>query len=187
MLEIDVLKENKGIFNPNTSELENFPKNGIWDLTRSSLNPGNNITIKSAQIVTDDQEMRADLITNNRYSSPGSMGSLLKINGVSNPFSVQSGDVLYIPNEDSISKSIEDKKTRDKQNSNTNTNPNRTFRKAQEAKKFSPSSERSKYLDSIKNKTPESLPPNMLQPGESPVVTKSGLIFFGPDATSQNS
>lgn len=186
MLEIDVLNKNKGIFNPNSSELTNFPKNGIWDLTRSSLNPGNNIVFKGVHLVSDEDQMRIDLVTNKKYASPGRMGSLLKINGISNPFSVETGDILYVPDDESIAKSMEDKKNRDKQNSNTNLNPNTAFRKAQESKKFTPSSERSKYLDSIKNRTPENLPPNILQPGELPVVTKSGLIFFGPDATSQN-
>lgn len=186
MLKIDTLRKNKGIFNPDIDT--SFPKNGIWDLCRSSISmKGVNVKFDTAHIVSSDEEMRADLIASKKYSDAGRAGSVLKINGISNPFSVETGEILYLPSPSSIDAVFEKKKTDNSKlpQSNTDTNPNSAFRKSQESKKSKISPSRQSYLNSLKNRTPSSLPPTFLQEGENQVVTRSGLIFFGPDTTTQ--
>lgn len=178
MIKIDTLETNRAIFNTGINSNRGY---GITDLTQSSIKTKGNIVLKEIYLVNADESMRSDLIANKKYGNPGRLGSLLKINGFSNPFALDSGDLIYIPTDDSIEKAFSKKKLEE---TNTGKNKNAAFRKGQEAKKFMASPSRESYLDALKNKTPQNLPPNVLQSGERPIVTKSGLIFFGPDATN---
>jgi hypothetical protein len=47
--------------------------------------------------------MRPDLISQSVYSSPYKSDLYLKYNGIANPFSIESGEILIIPSEDSMS------------------------------------------------------------------------------------
>jgi hypothetical protein len=110
------------------------------------------------------------------------MGTLLKFNGYSNPFSLDTGQILYIPLEKSITDGFDSKKNLDKKG-NTNSSPSNAFKKAQESKIFKPSEGRKKYVENkIKNKPAQVLPPNMTQPGEQTVIRKDGKIIFAPSS-----
>lgn len=181
MIKIDTLENNRAIFN---TTLGSNPGYGIMDLTKSTIKTERNIVLKEVYLVDEEEAMRSDLIANKKYGNPGRLGSLLKINGFSNPFSLDSGDLIYIPTDDSIEKAFSSK--RELAKNNQSDNKNSSFRKSQESKKFLSSPSREAYLENLKNRTPQNLPPNVLQSGERPIVTKSGLIFFGPDTTNQN-
>ena len=181
MIKIDTLDRNRPIFNPN---INSDPGYGILDFTKSNMKTRGNIVLKEIYLANSEDVMRCDLIANKKYGNSGRMGSLLKFNGFSNPFSLDEGDLIYVPTDDSIEKSFSAKKESLK---NVGTeDSNSAFRKSQESKKFITSPSRKEYLNNLKNKTAQELPPNVLQTGERPIVTKSGLIFFGPDATNQN-
>jgi hypothetical protein len=47
--------------------------------------------------VGDDMEMRPDLISYVSYSNQDDWDKILKFNGISNPFSIAQGDLIYIP------------------------------------------------------------------------------------------
>jgi len=194
MLNIDTNQKNKKIFNPNGSS-----SYGIWNITKSSiLVKSGNVRYKELYIIRQDEEMRPDLIAYKKFGDQGMVGSLMKLNGFSNPFAIDVGDLFYIPTSDSFDNIFNAKKDLNKLNneeSGASSNKNALFRKNQRSKKFSSSAGREKYLAFINNggkgnnglrNVTTNLPPNILEDGERPVVTKSGLIFFGPDATSPN-
>lgn len=180
-LTIDVLVHNKKIFNPD-ERLMNSGQ-GIWNLTNSSISFDRvSVQITDVYYVTDDDQMRPDLIAYYRYSNQGRMGSLLKFNGYSNPFSLDTGQILYLPLERSITDGFDSKKEKDK-GGNTNTSPSSVFKKNQESKISKPSEGRKKYVENkIKNKPAQVLPPNMTQAGEEGVVRKNGKIIFAPSS-----
>ncbi len=180
-LNIDVLFENKKVFNPDEKLMN--ANQGIWNLTNSSIT-FNNVRVQVSEVyyVTDDDQMRPDLIAYYRYSNQGRMGTLLKFNGYSNPFSLDTGQILYIPLEKSITDGFDSKKNLDKKG-NTNSSPSNAFKKAQESKISKPSEGRKKYVENkIKNKPAQVLPPNMTQPGEQTVIRKDGTIIFAPSS-----
>ena len=182
---IDTLSQNKSVFNPNP-DLNSSNSYGVWDLTRSSITYENlNIQLKSFFSVTEYYQMRPDLISAIKLGEQGKVGSLLKFNGISNPFALLEGTVLAIPTDGTIKESFRVKKDKNQAaaSSNTNTNPNNAFKKNQEQKKFKVSEGRKKFLeDKIKNKPELNLPPNVMQPGEKVIDKKNGFFIFAPNA-----
>jgi len=184
-LEIDTLTNNKRIFNPD-STLNSTGSYGVWDLTKASMTYNNvSVQIKTFFAVTEYYQMRPDIIAAIKLGDQGMVGSLLKFNSVSNPFAVKEGTVFAIPESSTVQESFRTKQIKDQTavSSNTNTNPNKVFKKNQEQKKFKVSEGRKKYLqDKVKNKPAMDLPPNVLQPGEKVIDKKNGFFIFAPDA-----
>jgi hypothetical protein len=182
-LVIDTLQRNKNIFNPQTSlQTQNY---GIWDLTRSSISYDDiQVQISELFVVTQYYEMRPDLVAAIKLGNHARMGSLLKMNGISNPFAIQKGTILAIPTAQTIDDSFNTKKEKIQANlSNTNTNPNQSFRDNQEQKKFKVSEGRKKFLATkVKNPPAMNLPPNMLQPDQKTIERSQGFFIFAPDA-----
>ena len=185
MIEIDTLSRNKTIFNPNRGLMEQGI--GIWDLTKSSVSFSLiNFKIQSFINLTDDAQMRPDLVSLQAYGSLSYTGSLMKINSISNPFAIQTGTVFAIPVQDRIDAAFDQKRTLLGQN-NTTTNPNSTFRKSQENKAFKVSQSRKSFLEAqtgIKSPTSQALPPNLLQEGEVQTLKTPGFISLGPSVSS---
>jgi len=185
MIEIDTLSRNKTIFNPNRGLMEQGI--GIWDLTKSSVSFSLiNLKIQSFINLTDDAQMRPDLVSLQAYGSLSYTGSLMKINSISNPFAIQTGTVFAIPVQDRIDAAFDQKRTLLGQN-NTTTNPNSTFRKSQENKAFKVSQSRKSFLEAqtgIKSPTSQALPPNLLQEGEVQTLKTPGFISLGPSVSS---
>lgn len=185
MIEIDTLARNKNIFNPNRSLMEQGI--GIWDLTRSSVSFSLiNLKIQSFINLTEDAQMRPDLVSLQAYGSLAYTGSLMKINAISNPFAIQTGTVFAIPVQDRIDAAFDQKKTLLAQN-NTSMNPNTAFRKSQENKAFKVSQSRKSFLEaqsSIKSPTSQAIPPNLLQEGEVQTLKTPGFISLGPSVSS---
>jgi hypothetical protein len=183
MLTIDTLSVNKGIFNPNPQD--NSGSFGIWDLTRSSIDYNiPELGARKFYIVPDDLSMRPDLISLYQIGDPQYCGSLMKINNISNPFSIEPGRKMFILTEGVIRKTYE-RKSLDlaKSEKQDNNSPLDTLKKTQEDKKFKVSEGRKKFLEkSIKNKPPLVLPPNVAQPGERKFQRKGRVFTFAPDA-----
>ena len=181
---IDTITKNKSVFNPQT-DLNATGTYGIWDLTKASITYKNlPVSITSFFVVTEYYQMRPDLIAAIKLGDPGSVGSLLKFNAISNPFNLKEGRVLAIPDRKTVTETFRVKKIQNQEvSSNTNTNPNSVFKKNQEQKKFKVSDGRKKFLqDKIKNKPELNLPPNVLQPGEKTIIKEKGYILFAPNA-----
>lgn len=185
MLEIDTLAKNKNVFNPNRDLQQN--NIGIWDLTRSSMDFRNiNLKIDRYFTVREEFQMRPDQLAFQSFGDLSYTGSLCKINGISNPFALKEGTLFIIPRVDRIDATFEQKKATLLQ-SNTDTNPNKNFRDAQEQKKFKVSNSRQDYLNrknKAKNPPPQILPPNILQEGERQTLRTDAVIAFGPDVSN---
>jgi hypothetical protein len=181
---IDTLSSNKNVFNP--SEGLDSSQYGIWDLTKSSVSfQGVNPQLASFAIVPEYFQMRPDLIATLKMGDQGRMGSLLKFNGLSNPFAVYEGQILAVPTSNTVDEIFRSKKVKEQSasTSNTNTNPLNSFKKNQQQKKFQVSPGRKKFLDEkIKNKPVEVLPPNITQPGETTILKQNGFIVFAPNS-----
>lgn len=182
---IDTLYRNKNIFNPNKT-LESSGNYGIWDLTKSSITYNSvKVSVDSAFLVTEYYQMRPDLIAAIKLGDHSSVGSLLKMNNISNPFSLMEGNVLLIPTSSTVEESFMSKKNENQRtsSSNTNTNPNQVFRENQEQKKFKVSEGRKKFLESkIKNQPSMILAPNVAQPNDKSIEKKDGFLIFAPSA-----
>ena len=183
-LEIDTLVRNKSVFNPSSGlTLWNY---GIWDLTKPSISfQGVGPDYKALAIVTEYFQMRPDLIATIKMGNQNQMGTLLKFNAISNPFALNQGQLLAVPDNRTIDDMFSARQILNQRmvSSDTNTNPNQGFRKNQEQKKFEISDGRKKFLNSqIKNNPQMMLPPNVAQPGESPIDKKNGYLVLAPSA-----
>jgi hypothetical protein len=188
MLNIDTLFKNKDIFNPNSVDQEN--NYGIWDLTRSSMTFKNiNLEFQRYMVVSEEFQMRPDQLAFQAYSSEDYSGSLMKINGISNPFALQEGDMVVAPTKASIDASFNSKEASIKANEG-GTNPNQKFRDSQEQKRFKVSDSRQKFLEQrnrAKNAPSQVLPPNVMQEGERQTVRTNSVIGLAPDVSNRNS
>jgi hypothetical protein len=75
--------------------------NGKVRMTQPSLIFIDNAPVISEHIVTEDEICRIDLISLKHYSDDSYVDFILKYNGISNPFSINVGDVLLIPSNES--------------------------------------------------------------------------------------
>lgn len=183
MLNIDTLSVNKRIFNPNLEEQSR--SFGIWDLTQSSVNYEIGF-LNSRKIftVTSDLTMRPDLISLYQTGDSQYCGSLMKINGISNPFSIDEGRKLFILSTEMIKRTYDRKKQElSGQSASKDNKPLDDLKKSQEDKVFKVSQGRKDFLEkSVKNKPPLILPPNVSQPGDRKFTRKGRVFTFAPDA-----
>lgn len=172
MLAIDII-ENKPFFtNPQTGER-------YLDLLAPSWNTRTiRYSIKSIAIVTDETEMRPDLVSIGYLYDMSRMGSMLKLNSISNPLSLQSGELLFIPGDEMVSELF-----RSGEAVNNQKQKARSFRKELQEKISQVSKERLEYLNSknISNLAETPLPPNLLREGEQQILVTEGRLIFGPD------
>ena len=106
------------------------------------------------------------------------LGTLLKLNNISNPLSVAAGEVLAVPGQTMVNdlfnsgQSITNQKQKAK-----------SFRKELQEKISQVSKERLEYLNSknISNLADTPLPPNLLQDGQQQISVEEGKLLFGPD------
>lgn len=139
------------------------------------------INIKGAGgaiLVGEYESMRPDLIADRIYGDISKWDVILKYNGVSNPFAIQSGDVLTGPAGsvlDSMYSNIREIKERD-QREERNTSP-----------LLNPKSRKDKdRLENLKKKAGVVLPPNINKPGDKNVKIQNGRVVFGEDVTGIN-
>ena len=172
MLIIDIIEAKPYRTNPNT-------KISLLDLVISSWDPRFiEYELKSIAIVTDETEMRPDLVALSYMSESSNLGTLLKINNISNPLSLLRGEVLLVPT-DKMQKSL----FNTGQAINNQKQKAKSFRKELQEKISQVSQERLEYLNSknISNLTETPLPPNMLKEGEQQILVEGGRLIFGPD------
>lgn len=67
------------------------------DLSVSSFQKQANSSIKGLYVVTEETEMRPDLICMKYYGNTEYIDALLKSNNITNPFALKEGDLLFIP------------------------------------------------------------------------------------------
>jgi hypothetical protein len=172
MLTIDVIEGKPFFTNPQTSER-------YLDLLTPSWNTRTlRYTLKTIGIVTEETEMRADLVSFTYLNETSRLGTMLKLNNISNPLSLKSGEVLFIPGDDMVSELF-----RSGEAANNQKQKARSFRKELQEKISQVSKERLEYLNSknISNIADTPLPPNLLREGEQQILVTEGRLIFGPD------
>lgn len=146
-------------------------------LTEPVIIFNDNVKTIATHTVDADEVGRVDLIANGYYRNPDKAELILKYNNISNPFSINEGDELLIP-DDSIplvkwkrinpmaSGEISELNIRDQF-----VNSKRLTEK---------DAKRVEYLKrkaaQKRNGSSEILPPNMLKPGERNIIVENGKI-----------
>lgn len=169
MLNIDIIDKKLERIDPRTgrSMIDLVPSE--WDPRKSRF------ILRAIAIVSAETEMRPDLLAILYMKSQSSLGTLLKINNISNPLSLEKGEVLAVPGEQTVT---------DLFNSGVikKENKSKSFRKELQEKLSKISEERLEYLNSknISNAT-QALPPNILSDGERQIEIGRNKLIFGPD------
>lgn len=164
--------------------------NQIVDLLKKDLvqaEAGLYPSIIDYYLVTADDVMRPDLITQNMYGYLDSIEGVLKFNGISNPFAIDEGEVLYTFDVPSMDRNMRPGNTskidkadiRDQyitpEKKSTVDPEFRTFDKRNTPRKPDPS----------KGNQP-ALPPNYAGFGDTELQIRNGKIVFGPNVTKQD-
>ena len=153
------------------------------DITRTSIDKTLKSRTRSTRtfIVDRDTVMRPDLAAMALYSDQNLLDLLLKYNGVSNPFSLYEGQILYAPNRDDLlailKKPVKIEDIGDVEIEDV------------ESIFIEPRNEQDKKrLDLLKkqNKGKEVLPSNVNKKGDKNIKIKDGKLVFGEDVTSVN-
>jgi len=154
-----------------------------FDLTAPSFIYNENLGISGLHYVTPDQVGRIDKISYLYYGSTDYVDAICVVNNIFNPFTIQEGDFLVIPNlsNPSLVYSIPTPASRPtpsqepyidtgRQNEKDQSRIQRLLKKAQEKK----------------SGVTTPLPPNMLQPGETAKTFNNGEIQLGTNLPSRS-
>jgi len=151
----------------------------VTDLTEPTLKPNYsnpNFVVARTILINEDYAMRPDLISMFAYGTDVYTDIILKFNGISNPFSIAVGDLLFIPK-------LSGAKTMYIQPKPTKKEIEEVKRSYIDKSRYSkPTEERLAKLKALaegrKNGSPTIEPSGKLKPGESAVTTKAGALIF---------
>jgi len=172
MLSIDIIQNKPYFTNPNTAQSYLDLLTPSWS-TREVL-----YSIKSIAVVSDETEMRSDLVSLLYMSDSSYLGTMLKLNNISNPLSLKMGEILFIPGDQMVKDLFQSGNKANNQKQKA-----RSFRKELQEKISQVSKDRLEYLNSknISNIAETLLPPNLLQEGQRQILETEGRLIFGPD------
>lgn len=150
-------------------------KNGdnVVDLTRKSFTLPD-VTKSQPYIVPEEFAMRPDLACVSLYNNQNLLDVLLKFNGISNPFSLNAGDLLYAPSIQDLTSSVGlDVQIVDK-GTITNAQKTLTPKTVQDAKRLA-------LINA------PAAPNNVNTPSDNNVTVNNGQVHFGEDVTTVTS
>lgn len=162
-----------------TNTIDNKPivtKNGeqLLDLTVSIFSNKPNATGMQAYRIPEAYAMRADLISQAVYNTTEYAEFILKYNGISNPFSLNPGDIIMIPNVNdalsSINTNLNDITNDNTIDGNIYIDPDQKPKISQENIDFD--------NRNIGNNDTNKLP-NIAEENENQITTRGGKIYFG--------
>ena len=160
------------------SFIKNVNGESIADLMSATYKFDENGIALGNIFVSEFEVMRPDLMSMKVYSEYDNWDVLLKYNGISNPFSLDLGEILLVPSINKIRKMIVAPTTVPEKG----TEP----QKKNEQKIMNPKSDKDKRrLESLRTKVSEVVPPNVNLTGAQNVRVVDGIVLFGPDM-SQN-
>lgn len=131
-------------------------------------------------LVSDEDAMRIDLVSFKMYGNVNYAEGILKFNQISNPYAIDSGDVLYTFDIPSM-----EKKLRGDNNISTNRKDIRDQYLTPEKKnKIDPQLKEFEKRESARlSKTNPLLPPNYAGYDDKEIIVKNGKIVFGENVT----
>lgn len=167
--------------------LENKPEiviNGetIMDITARSVDPGVIPGFSRFIFTNEEMVMRPDLAAHMLCGTHNRMGTLLKLNSIGNPFSLNSNEFLFVPDTETINNL-----TRLPQTEETD-DVRKSFRKELQDRISKVSENRKEYLNAVdisdaanNSATQNPLPPNVTQEGSEQFRVENGKLIFGSD------
>ncbi len=158
----------------------NINGESIIDLISSTFKFSKSPVSTGAIFVNEYEVMRPDLVSERIYATQDNWDVILKYNGVSNPFSLDFGEMLLAPTFNSVSTLI--------------SVPNNVLEKGTEPAKKNESQlivpktpKDTKRLESIRTKVPEVVPPNVNLSGSKNIQVIDGEVIFGANMTQSSS
>lgn len=131
-------------------------------------------------LVLPDEAMRPDKLAERIYGNHERWDLILKFNGVSNPFSLDSDTLLLAPGDFALDKMVATPKVvSDKGGERGKTNSEKTVN--------AKTKKDQKRLDSLKKKIKEVTPPNVNMTGESNIKIVNGRVIFGSNVSTSES
>jgi hypothetical protein len=174
MLTLETLRKKPDVVNQSNED--------IVDLTAATFTYKQDVTVIGSGIVSEDLEMRPDLVARIYYGDISKLDYILKFNGISNPFSLEKGTILIIGDAKEMeSNFVGDVKNVEKKNVDIR---KKFFDENRLSKKDS------KRLELLKKKSQEfangasNLPPNMADIGSQEMTVKDGVVIFGNDVVA---
>lgn len=157
------------------------PNTQIVDLAQQSLNITQNQPLIDYVLVNDETSMRIDVIAHVAMGSTLHIEKMLKFNDISNPFTIDTGDLLFVPDLFYATLNMQN-------NGNSNRQKNDIRNQYIDPEKESildpnlgvfEARNKPKAADPSKSAPP--LPPNFANIGDKEIEIKGGKIFFGPN------
>jgi hypothetical protein len=153
----------------------------VVDLTRRSVSfKGVKIGQGKSYLVEDGIEMRADLLSKAFYQTSGLLCLLLKYNGISNPFSLNVGDLIKIPDDGVLLSMVSNPEKLNGSGGNWQTSTRKKKSSAAINPKTKQDETRINYLQSTSST--QIAPTNVARDKSVKIV--NGRIVFGTDVTS---
>lgn len=152
----------------------------IVDLISATFKLGETGASAGPAVISEYEQMRPDLVSERLYATQDNWEILLKFNGISNPFSLDTGEVILAPPYTEIQKMIVPPKLV----AEKGTEP----AKKNEDATIKPKSAKDKQrLESLRSKVSEVLPPNVNLTGVKNVKVVDGRVILGGDMTQTSS
>ena len=170
---------------PNTLDKKPLRKNKdghvIRDLTKSMFDftANNNVSLEAYR-VPKEFEMRPDLCAQAMYNNTNYSEFILKYNGISNPFSLQEGEIIVVPGLDGAQKNVKIQGT--DADGDGAANIRKSYKYIDPTKK----PKRDQDLEDFENRKQKvedieegALPPNIAEEGTSQINIRNGRVYFG--------
>ncbi len=156
---------------------------GYYDLTAPSFIYDSDLGVKALHYVMQDQVGRIDKISQKYFGSGEFVDAICVVNNIFNPFSVNEGDILVIPNlsrKDLVYK-----------RPNPATRPNDVQEAYVDTGRQSEKDQSriQRLIEKAKTKeagVKQPMPPNMLQPGQESKTFSGGKIQLGTNLPSRS-
>lgn len=158
----------------------------IIDLTYPSIRYNYSPRVESVVSITEQMEMRPDLLSRAAYGSTEQWDIILKYNARSNPFAISVDDIFLIPSLDDMNEQLATSG-----NDNTIADVIRkqyidVSKKAQVDPKLASLEQKRKdaqrkAVEGVGVQSVSNLPPNISENGDNEIVIKGGLVYFGPN------
>jgi hypothetical protein len=152
----------------------------VKDLTSSMFDlRTNNYVNYTAYKVPKEFEMRPDLIAGAAYNNTLYAEFILKYNGISNPFTIMEGDIILIPDLNSMQGITSKSKGAKADNAKAIRNAYKYIDPLKVPKSDTNSYQNKSLVGGAKE---GALPPNIAQEGEKQITYRNGRVFFGGSA-----
>lgn len=155
----------------------------IIDLVQQSMDIKEDQPMINFALVNDETSMRIDIISQIVFGTTLHIEKLLKFNDISNPFTIDTGDMLLIP--DLIYANINMRSSSGNQTQKFDIR--NQYIDPEKESKLDPTmaafDKRDKPKQADPTKTTPPLPPNFANIGEKEIEIKGGKIFFGPNVS----